>query len=152
MKISSTRFGELEVAEAQLINFPYGIPGFPGEKQFAHLNYELDSPFSFLQSTTEPNLTFLLADAFVFFSDYEFELGDEITEELELSKENPPQIFLIVTAKDKIENMTANLLAPLVVNQNKNIGKQVIINKPEYSIRHKLFPEGLLEESAKGGA
>ncbi|MFZ3371710.1 MAG: flagellar assembly protein FliW, partial [Desulfitobacteriaceae bacterium] len=61
MKIESTRFGELEVAEEQLINFPHGIPGFPDEKTFVYLLHGTESPFSFLQSTTEANLTFLLA-------------------------------------------------------------------------------------------
>jgi len=151
MKISSTRFGEVEVSEKQLINFPHGIPGFPDEKMFVHLEHDTESPFSFLQSTMEVNLTFLLADPFVFIKDYEFVLEDDIAKELDLSLENPPQVFLIATMKEKLADMTVNLLAPLVVNKTNRTGRQVILEKSEYSIRYKLFPDGLPIEAAKGG-
>lgn len=152
MKVDSTRFGQLEVAEEQLLNFPHGIPGFPDDKTFVHILQDEESPFSFLQSTTEVNLTFVLVDPFAFISDYEFVLEDDIAEELGLSLENPPQVFLIATVKEKLADMTVNLLAPVVVNWVNHKGRQVILDKPEYSIRHKLFPDGLPKEAVKGGA
>lgn len=151
MKIQSTRFGELDVAEQQLIKFPQGIPGFQDEKAFVLILQDTESPFSFLQSTTEANLTFLLVDPFAFFSDYEFVLEDKIAEELELSQENPPRVFLIATVKKKLPDMTVNLLAPLLINGVNRTGKQVILDNTEYSISHKLFPNGLPEEAHEGG-
>lgn len=151
MKIESTRFGALEVAEEQLIHFTYGIPGFPEEKTFVHMGYDGESPFSYLQSTTEVNLTFLLADPFAFIKDYEFILEDDVAGELELTMENPPLVFLIATVKEKVADMTVNLLAPVVVNGVNRMGRQVILDKSDYSIRHKLFPDGLPEEAVKGG-
>lgn len=151
MKIQSTRFGELEVAEEQLIRFSHGIPGFPEEKMFVYILQDVESPFSFLQSTVEANLTFLLVDPFAFFKDYEFVLEDEVTQELELSPENPPQIFVIATLKGKLAEMTVNLLAPLVIDGVNRSGRQVILDKTEYSISHKLFPNGLPQEALEGG-
>lgn len=152
MNIKSTRFGLLEVADDQVFHFPLGIPGFHDEKLFAHIPHDSESPFSFLQSCTEANLNFLLVDPFFFFQDYEFVLEDEVALELELSLENPPQVFLIATVREKVAEMTVNLLAPLVMNWSKRVGRQVILDKPEYSIRHKLFPEGSPAETAEGGA
>lgn len=151
MKIKSTRFGELEVVENRLFKFPHGIPGFPDEKIFIFIPIDDESPFSYLQSTTEANLTFLLVDPFAFFKDYEFILEDEVARELDLSQENPPQVFLIATVKGKLADMTVNLLAPLVVNALNRTGRQVILDKPEYSIRHQLFPDGLPKDAGKGG-
>ncbi|HWQ43949.1 MAG TPA: flagellar assembly protein FliW [Desulfosporosinus sp.] len=151
MKIESTRFGELEVADEQIINFPHGIPGFPDEKTFVYIVQDKESPFSFLQSTTEVHLSFLLADPFAFIQDYEFVLEDDVAEELGLSQENPPQVFLIASVKEKLVDMTVNLLAPVVVNRINRTGRQVILDKSEYSIRHKLFPDGLPKEAVKGG-
>ncbi|MBC2723260.1 MAG: flagellar assembly protein FliW [Desulfosporosinus sp.] len=151
MKIHSTRFGELDVEEEQLFNFPYGIPGFPEEKSFAYLPYDPETPFSFLQSTIEPNLTFVLVDPFAFFMDYEFVLDDEVAQELDLSHKNPPMVFLIATIRGKVADMTVNLLAPLVLNGVNRRGRQVILDKKEYSISHKLFPDGLPQEAVKGG-
>ncbi|SHN80925.1 flagellar assembly protein FliW [Desulfitobacterium chlororespirans] len=151
MKIESTRFGTLEVTSEQIIHFPHGIPGFLVEKAFVHLPHDEDSPFSFLQSTAEADLSFLLVDPFPFIPKYEFVLDDELVRELELSEENPPQIFLIGTVKEKITDMTVNLLAPIVVNRGKGIGRQIILDKTEYSIRHKLFPEDQAQGTPEGG-
>ncbi|GAB6152517.1 flagellar assembly protein FliW [Desulfosporosinus burensis] len=151
MKIESTRLGQLEVAEEQLFNFPHGIPGFPDEKTFAYVLHDVESPFFFLQSTMEANLTFLLVDPFAFLKDYEFVLEDEVAKELDLSLENLPQVFLIANAKERLADMTVNLLAPIVINGVNRTGRQVILDKPEYSIRHKLFPDGLPKEAVKGG-
>ena len=151
MKIESTRFGELNVKEEQLIHFSYGIPGFPDEKMFVHIGQDAESPFSYLQSTAEVNLTFLLVDPFAFIKDYEFVLEDDVAEALDLTLENPPQVFLIATMKERLADMTANMLAPVVVNGVNRTGRQVILDKSEYSIRHKLFPNGLPAEVAKGG-
>ena len=151
MKIKSTRFGELEVAEEQLFKFPHGIPGFPDETVFVLLPFDEESPFSYLQSTTEANLTFVLVDPFAFFKDYEFVLEDEVARELGLSQENPPRVFLIANVKEKLADMTVNLLAPLVMNGFNHTGRQVILDQPEYSIRHRLFPDGLPKEAVKGG-
>lgn len=151
MKIQSTRFGELEVAEEQLINFPHGIPGFPDEKTFILLEHDVGSPFSFLQSSMEANLTFLLVDPFAFLPDYEFALEDEVAGELDFSQANPPQVFLIAKIKEQLADITVNQLAPLVINGVKRIARQVILDKPEYSICHKLFPDGLPKVAGKGG-
>ena len=151
MKIESTRFGELDVAEEQLFNFPHGIPGFPEEKSFAYILHDPEVPFSFLQSTMEADLTFLLVDPFAFFRDYEFVLDDEVAKELDLSQENLPQVFLIATLKGKLAEMTVNLRAPLILNGANRTGRQVILDKTEYSICHKLFPDGLPKEAVKGG-
>lgn len=151
MIIESTRLGQLEVAEEQLFNFPHGIPGFPDEKTFLYVLHDAESPFVFLQSTMEANLTFLLVDPFAFLVDYEFVLDDEVAKELDLSLENPPQVFLVANAKERLADMTVNLLAPIVINGVNRTGRQVILDKPEYSIRHKLFPDGLLKEAVKGG-
>ena len=151
MKIESSRFGEIEVEEEKILNFPNGIPGFPEEKVFVYLPYEAESPFSFLQSTVEANLSFILVDPFTFFPDYEFTLDDEVAEELDVSQQNPPQVYLIATVKDKLVEMTVNQLAPLVINGKNRTGRQVILDKPEYSIRCKLFPNGFPAEATKGG-
>ncbi len=151
MKIESTRFGTLDVAPEQIIHFPYGIPGFLDEKVFVHLLHDENSPFSFLQSTTDADLSFLLVDPFPFIPDYEFVLEDELAEALELSQESPPQVFLMGTVKEKITEMTVNLLAPIIVNRGKGMGRQIILDKTEYSIRHKLFPEAQPSGAPEGG-
>jgi flagellar assembly factor FliW len=151
MQIRSTRFGAIEVTEDMLIRFPHGLPGFPHEHEFAYLPSEMDNPFAFLQSTTEPNLAFIVVDPFAFFKDYEFSLDDQIACELGLSNENPPQIVNIVSVPANPEEMTANLLAPVIVNTHSKTAIQMVLEKTAYTTRHRLFPNGFERPPGKGG-
>ena len=156
MILKSTRFGELEIADEQVFTFAEGIPGFPEDKQFAYLPFgELDkTPFAYLQSVDSPELTFLLADPFSFFHDYEINLSDELGEQMGFSDDNPPHVYTIVTIPEKMEEMTTNLLAPVLLNWQDKLGCQVILEKTPYTTRHRLFPHGLpkKEEASHAGA
>jgi len=94
MKIQSTRFGELDISVENILKFDQGIPGFPNENEFAFLPYEEGSPFAFLQSTNDADLTFLIVEPFSFLPEYTFELSDEWSKEIGVSTENPPQLWL----------------------------------------------------------
>jgi len=150
MMVQSTRFGEIEVSEETVLQFPYGIPGFLEEKTFSLLPHQPNSPFSFLQSLNDPDLTFIVVDPFAFIQDYDFEIDDEIAKELDISLEKPPQILNIVKVLGKIEDMTVNLGAPIVVSWHKQMAIQYLIENTTYSIRHPLFTQELGQEP-KGG-
>lgn len=150
MVVQSRRLGPLEVDEQDIIRFPQGLPGFSDEKAFALLPYGPQSPFAFLQSTIESNLTFLVVDPFAFFADYQFELADDIALALGVSNEVPPQIFAIVSVPADSEKMTANLLAPIILNPQNRLAVQVVLDKTPFTTRHRLFPEGFPQKPAKG--
>lgn len=141
MLIHSTRLGQIDVSEDKIINFPQGIPGFSDEKSFAFLLYQEGSPFGFLQSLNEANLTFLVVEPFTFFPKYDFEVDDEITAQLGLSTENLPEVFNVVSVRGKTEEMTANLLAPIIINWRDQRGMQIVLEKTFYTTRHRLFPD-----------
>lgn len=142
MEIQSSRFGTLEVTPEEIVQFPQGLPGFKEEKSFAFLPYQENSPFAFLQSTVTPELTFVVIDPFTFFPEYVFKLEDTMVEELKLSNDNLPQIFTIVRVTDKLEEMTTNLLAPIVVNTKERLARQIVLENTSYKVRHLLFPQG----------
>ncbi len=156
MLIRSSRFGEVEVAEENIIYFPYGLPGFLEERRFAYLACDAtegkDSPFAFLQSLAEPGLTFVVVEPFAFFTDYEFELQDALADEFGLSAGNPPQILSIVSIPEKAEEMTANLLAPVIINREKRTAVQFVLERSPYTTKHRLFPEGFAKAPGGEGA
>ncbi len=142
MIIHSTRFGEIEIRDEHIIKFPSGLPGFPDETAFVLLPYQPESPFSFLQSATDNNLAFLTVDPFAFFKDYVFELDDQTVDELDLSEDNAPLIINIVAVPEKIENLTANLLAPIVINRQTRTGRQIVLEKTSYTTKEFVFKGG----------
>lgn len=151
MLIQSTRFGQIEVDDSEIIHFPHALPGFPEEKKFALLPYLSDSPFAFLQSLNEPNLTFVVVEPFAFFKDYSFSLDDTVAAELGLSNDNPPKILNIVRIPENMEEITANLQAPIIINCKTRSAIQLILEKSPYAVRHRLFTQGTSTNPEKRG-
>lgn len=140
-------WGEVEVQEKDIYQFPKGLPGFEEETEFALIPWE-DTPFSYLQSTQEPGLSFLLVSPFVFMPSYSFELSD--TDKEELAIKDQVSVYTIVTIHSQANKSTMNLLAPIVLNPENRLGKQVILHQSGYETRHLIWTE---EEktSVKGG-
>ncbi|MHC1759574.1 MAG: flagellar assembly protein FliW [Negativicutes bacterium] len=143
MMVQSTRFGELNVLDEQILDFPQGVLGFPGETKFALMEYKPNSPFYILQSVLDADLTFLLINPFAFFNDYEFSMDDELVGAIGLNEENSPTVFNIATIKDKLESMTVNLAGPVLVNYRDRKGMQLVIEKTNFPTRYPLFPAGI---------
>lgn len=140
MIVQSTRFGELDVPDGQILDFSQGVLGFPEEKKFALMEYKPESPFYILQSMSDPDLTFLMINPFAFFNDYDFTMDDELMAEIGVTEDNPPTVFNIATVKDKIENMTVNLAGPVLVNVRDRKAAQWVIEKTQFPTRYPLFP------------
>jgi flagellar assembly factor FliW len=140
MIVQSTRFGELDVPDEQILDFSQGIMGFPEEKRFALMEYKPDSPFYILQSLSDSNLTFLMINPFAFFNDYEFDMDDALMADIGVTADNPPTVFNIATVKDKIETMTVNLAGPVLVNLRERKAAQWVIEKTQFPTQYPLFP------------
>ena len=59
MQVDTTRFGKIEIAEKELIAFPWGVPGFEHLKSYVLLEYK-NGPFQWLQSVEEPSVAFVV--------------------------------------------------------------------------------------------
>ncbi|MGN8647380.1 flagellar assembly protein FliW [Gracilibacillus sp. HCP3S3_G5_1] len=146
MQIETKYFGEIEVKEEEIIHFPYGIPGFLEEKKFVLLSFEESGLFQILQSTNSVNPAFVVVDPFLFVKNYQFNLDDTTLEQLEIKEEKDVLVLAIVTVKDPLTTSTANLHAPLVINQNKKLAKQYITKNQQYSTKETIFTPTLKEE------
>ena len=141
-KINTVRFGELEIDEEKIVRCEEGLPAFEDEHEFLILPYESDSPYTFLQSAKTPELAFLLAIPFVFFPDYEFQLDDDVAKKLDIQGADDILLYVLLTIPGgRIADMTANLMAPLVINKRTFQGKQVVLEKSKYTTKHRLFKE-----------
>ncbi len=147
IKVSTSRFGELEVDEKKIVHFKDGIPAFEDEHEFIILPYEEDSPYYFMQSLRSPDLAFLLTIPFLFFSDYTFEIDETTVKELDIKNSEAVFYYSMITIPNgSIRYMTANLLAPIVLNSENMQAKQVVLEKSNYTTKHRLFPEPAKKE------
>ena len=141
-KINTLRFGELEIEEQDVVRFADGIPAFEDEHEFGVLPYEEGTPYMFLQSMATPELAFLMTDPFVFFPDYSFELDDENMDKLEIKTMDDVLVCTLISIpRSGVADMTTNLLAPVVINRHTMQAKQIVLERTQYTTKHRLFPE-----------
>jgi len=136
--IKNVNFGKIEVNESQKLFFPFGLFGFEDYKEYYLVDVNI-SPFLLLQEKYDENIGFIVCDPFLFFSDYEFDLDENTMKVIDAKSQDDILILTIITLSDKMEEITTNLLGPLVINRKNHVGIQYIINSDKYTTKHKLF-------------
>ena len=141
MKIQTTRFGEIEVADSSVITFTRGIPGFDEYQKYVLVPADAneESPFFFLQSIEAEEVSFFLVDPFTFFKEYDVKLADQMVERLELEDPSDAIVLTTVTVPGEITSATTNLKAPLIINNKKQLGMQIVLDNKSYEIKQPLF-------------
>jgi len=143
MIFRSSRLGQIEIHDTEIIQFPEGLYGFETQKRFCLLPFDttIDCPLKWLQSLDNPDLAFVVTDPFLYVPDYRVVLSPEEQRLFHASPADTLVTLVIVRVPEDYTKMTANLVAPLVVNPQKMIGRQVVLSNPEYDTRHYLLPE-----------
>lgn len=139
MELISPVHGKMIYEDNEIITFEKGIPGFDSLKKYIIKEVGNDSPFNILQSIEDKDIGFIIISPFLIHNDYEIKLSEEIIKKLNI--ENPEDVLLysIVTLNSKVEDITANLKAPLVINIKNKKGEQYIIDKEKYSVKEKIY-------------
>jgi len=139
MVIYTTRFGDIEIDDNTIIDFPTGILGFPKYRQYVLLDVDENSPLKWLQSLEEPSLAFVVTNPNLFMSDYSIDATRKDLTDIQVENAEDVIILVLVTIPKDPSLITANLKGPVLVNTKNNKGKQLIIDNPEYSIKFSLI-------------
>lgn len=135
-------FGTAVYEDSAVLQFPAGLPGFESEARFLLLEQPGQRPLAFLQSLATPGLCFVTLPALSIDPSYELEVAEADLDLLGLDGRSPPRIggellcLAIVTVAET--GITANLLAPLVINTRNLRGAQAIAPSRGYSHQHPL--------------
>jgi flagellar assembly factor FliW len=143
MKVETSRFGTLEISDEDIVRFPEGLYGFEKETEFTLLpfNPNIESPMEWMQSLTSTHLAFVVTDPYLYVPDYKLKLSEEDKKRVELEGEDLYLTRAIVTIPENYLEITANLIAPLVINKDKGVAKQFVLTNIDYDTRHYLLPE-----------
>ena len=96
----------------------------------------------FLQSLKTPELAFVMTMPLIFFPDYEFTIDDDVEKALGLTSPEQVLIYTILTLSGRdIKDLTANLMAPIVINTETRKARQIVLDRSPYTTKHRLFPE-----------
>ncbi len=141
MKVKTTRFGTIDVKEEQVITLAEGMLGFSECSRYTLMDDEIGEPFMWMQSLDIPSLAFVVIDPAIILPSYHFSVKKDQIKNLDTDNVDDLQVYVIVTMAANILDVTVNLQGPLVVNKNKRVGLQVVLNDPNFSTRHPLFTD-----------
>ena len=146
MIVESERFGTVDIDEADLIQFPAGIIGFPGEHHFVMIQTRESALVGWLQSVTSPWFSLPVVSLDVINVDMDnFDLKD-IAKQAGLAGREDTLAVMVVLNVSALAGATVNLVAPIVVDADSRQGAQILLDANKYSTTEPFIVRPGLEE------
>jgi flagellar assembly factor FliW len=133
--VNTTRFGELSIPEDDVFSFRWGLPGFGTLHDFVVLAIEEQKPYVWLQSLERPEIALPLIDPWAIFEDYDPKLPAVAASVLEIERPEDFCLMCVTVVGPDAEELTVNLLAPIIFNLRKRTARQVMLEDCDYSVR-----------------
>ena len=144
MKIDTKYFGEIEIGDEKIIHFESGIMGFEEYKDFTIL-YDSEAEkkpfFSWLQCVTKKSLAFPVVNPLNVIKDYNPVVEDALLEPLGELKDEDIVLLVFATIPKDVKDASVNMKAPVIVNAANGKAIQVILEKGDYKIKHKIIED-----------
>jgi flagellar assembly factor FliW len=126
MQIRTTRFGSLEIEADDLIHFPAGLLGLEDCRSWVLLADAQNDALGWLQSTTRSEVALAVVSPRRFVPQYQFRVFRSELTSLELGDVKSAQVLVIVGKHEHA--ITLNLKAPVIINLERRLGRQVVAN------------------------
>jgi len=137
--IVSSRFGEIEYSMSDIINLVIPLYGFDRLKVFILLKNTKIFPLAWFQSVEKPEISFMMVDLKAYFSGYNPEVRKMDLRSLGAQCNDDIVIYGIVVVKSPKEKSTVNLKAPVIINLQKRLAKQLILENSNFLVKTPLF-------------
>lgn len=155
MKIDTSRFGTIEVAEENALDVPNGIPGFPKMRRVMLMaagsapgqeTVEPDHSLFWLQDLDDGDLAFMAVVPWSVFPGYDLDFDAQA---LDIVDEDDVRILNLVTVKRSEDSakLSANLRAPLVVDTRNHRMHQVIMHDMQLPVSAPFANKSTIEVS-----
>ncbi len=139
--VDTARLGNLQIPEDQLITFRQGLFGLDDFCQFAVLAQPETVPFLILQCVDHPKLALAVVEPNGVVPDFRFNRLKPTLTELQADSPEELQVLVALTIPPgHPEAATANLVSPILINPLRRLGKQIVVENPQYSHQHRLLP------------
>lgn len=142
MKAKTKYFGEVDLEDEKILDFPNGIIGFENFNKYSIL-YDIDNDsetrISWLQSMEEPALALPIVDPLAIVPEYLPLIDDELLKPLGNPADEDLLFLLIMTVPSDMTKVTANLKAPIIINTKTRQGVQLIVDNADYPIKFNVY-------------
>lgn len=153
MRVQTKFFGEVELDDNKVIEFPNGIIGFEDFKKFAIL-YDIeddrDTKISWLQSLEEPTLALPVVDPLAVTTEYAPMIEDELLKPLGDPADEDLLFLLVMTVPSDMTKVTANMKAPVIISTEERKGVQLIVDNADYPVKYNVY-ESVQKMKEKAG-
>lgn len=138
----TSRFGDILVPNQFLLLFPEGLIGFERLRHFVLLGHNDHPIYRWLQSLEDAKFALPVAQPTHFRPDYSPRFSQLDLRGLEFRQGSPRQLYVTLSVPAINPNqMTVNLLAPIVINPVTRKGKQVIVQNDGFRTNHEVLEE-----------
>lgn len=141
MKCNTTRFGELEVDKKDIITFKEGLLGFEQLKKFFIVDPGDQTLILWFQSAEDPATAFPILEPKIFQPHYSVKLLPAELNSLELENLNQASVYTILTIPEVVTDMSANLKAPIVINNATKQARQIVLQDSKLEVRYKMYAD-----------
>jgi flagellar assembly factor FliW len=121
------------VTELPLIDMAVPMPGFPAHRQFVLVRLNDEGLLYAFTSIEDPELRFLVAPPEPFFPDYAPEIENDVF--AALNTKDPDRLLVMVVITAGVNETTANLLAPIIVDRDTRRAMQVVLSGSGMPVR-----------------
>jgi len=145
------RFGPFHYTDSETIHFPWGLPGFAELRRFVVLTLPSNEQIIWLQSLERIEVAIPLTDPWRLFEDYAPVLPESARLSLEIVAPDDFALMGVLVADSTSGDVKQyiNLLAPVVINLKKKIGRQVMLEGTDYSIRTPILTGSQPEQAVE---
>jgi len=124
MQIHTTRFGLVEIDIADILLFPHGVIAFEDCQHWVLLADDGNDSLGWLQSVTRGEVALAVVSPRRYAPEYQVHVTRGQLASLELSHFDSAYVLSVVSKSD--DDLTLNLKAPLIINLDRRLGRQVI--------------------------
>lgn len=142
MKVKTAHFGEIEADESRVIEIIGGILGFEDQTRFVMIDNSESTPFIWLQSLDRESTAFFVINPFLVVPEYVPEISDVDGQTLELQDPAQAMVMAIATVRRDPFRVSINLRAPVIINPEKRIARQIVLENTQWQIQHFLGENG----------
>ena len=139
MVIKTSRFGLIELKSEDVLTFHEGLLGFKDLRQFVLLDDPNDDIFAWLQSCELPSIAFPVLEPEIFGHKYANSFNRTDFESLRMKVDQAAVYLNIITIPEDPTMMTANVKAPIVINLEKKIARQCVLQDNTFAIKEPIF-------------
>lgn len=139
MRITTLRFGELDIPDDKIIQMAKPVLGFEQLKKFCIIEGEEFEPFLWFQSIEEPSVAFIMVNPMFFHPDYHIEVNPKEIEELDVADVKTVETYVIVSIPSDPKRMTINLQGPILINTKTRLAKQLILVNSKYKVNYHII-------------